>query len=218
MELTAVDAAASNLEAFLSFVRGKLSPNAMSLLDRAEWRFKRYEPLVAKSSRQASKRKNLKNKVDVEALILREVVTSLRARNKSNPTWSFAEAGLSELGDEFRLFFEYLSNYNGPDLLKICDQHWPLILDEERQSRLERIADEEKREERLNMCKPFVRPFWIFFVALCHSLHEGEANDLTATDAAWLGLIDEVIGQDEPTSLRRFVEGAPPASENLPTA
>jgi enoyl-CoA hydratase/carnithine racemase len=30
---------------------------------------------------------------------------------------------------------------------------------------------------------------------LCHALQEGE-NELTAKDAYWLGLIDEVIGED----------------------
>jgi hypothetical protein len=34
-----------------------------------------------------------------------------------------------------------------------------------------------------------------FFVALCHALQEGE-NELTAIDAYWLGLVDEVVGEN----------------------
>jgi len=33
-----------------------------------------------------------------------------------------------------------------------------------------------------------------FFIALCHALQEGE-NELTAIDAYWLGLVDEVVGE-----------------------
>jgi len=40
---------------------------------------------------------------------------------------------------------------------------------------------------------------------MCHALQEGE-NQLTATDAYWLGLVDEVIGVKELMSLRMIEE------------
>jgi len=43
----------------------------------------------------------------------------------------------------------------------------------------------------------------MFFGALCHALQE-EENPMTALDAFWLGLIDEVIGEDLPTERKMF--------------
>jgi hypothetical protein len=42
---------------------------------------------------------------------------------------------------------------------------------------------------------------------LCHALQEGE-NELTATDAYWLGLVDEVVGKNL-LSARSFEEFKP---------
>jgi hypothetical protein len=56
-------------------------------------------------------------------------------------------------------------------------------------------------------------PLSSFFVAMCHALLEGE-NELTATDAYSLGLVDEVVGNDDLWSLRSFEEYTPdPAVE-----
>jgi hypothetical protein len=41
---------------------------------------------------------------------------------------------------------------------------------------------------------------------------QGEENDLTAERARWLGLIDEVMGQADPFSLRDVVEWKPESS------
>jgi ATP-dependent protease ClpP protease subunit len=48
---------------------------------------------------------------------------------------------------------------------------------------------------------------WFLFVFFCRQLQTGDFP-MTATEAYWLGLIDEVIGLDL-TSLRRLVENAP---------
>jgi hypothetical protein len=48
-------------------------------------------------------------------------------------------------------------------------------------------------------------PLQAFFVAVCHALQEGE-NELTATDAYWLGLVDEVVGEQNLLSSRNFRE------------
>ena len=59
-----------------------------------------------------------------------------------------------------------------------------------------------------NLLKKFVHYLWSFFVALCHALQEGE-NELTATDAFWLGLIDEVMGVKELSGFREIMEYEP---------
>jgi hypothetical protein len=62
------------------------------------------------------------------------------------------------------------------------------------------IKDEKSRTDRLvEVVSPILQPISAFFVALCHTLQEGE-NELTATDAYWLGIVDEVIGEPLPTT------------------
>jgi hypothetical protein len=82
---------------------------------------------------------------------------------------------------------------------------------------IELIVDEAERVELLvENVRPMLQPIWSFFVALCHALQEGE-NRLTATDAYWLGLVDEVIGKDL-MSLRIFEEFKPDPAVGQPAA
>jgi len=57
-----------------------------------------------------------------------------------------------------------------------------------------------------------------FFFGLCHALQE-DKNELTATDAYWLGLVDEVMGEGGLATIRWFEEWQPdpePASAPQP--
>ena len=68
------------------------------------------------------------------------------------------------------------------------------------------LTDEvERLKKLLEINKPILQPMLSFFIALCHALQEGE-NELTATDAYWLGLVDEVIGDDDLWNLRLLYE------------
>lgn len=66
--------------------------------------------------------------------------------------------------------------------------------------------------------------FFLPKVALCFTFQQGEDEFLSAHDAYWLGLIDEVIGDDSLLHLRTIKERAdepspePPAEPPLETA
>jgi hypothetical protein len=93
------------------------------------------------------------------------------------------------------------------------------LLTDEDQQELSAITDEVKKEEtRHDKLKPVLRPLWLFFIALCYALHEGE-TDLTATDAYWLGLINEVVGRQDLPNERLAQEATPSLQLTLkPTA
>ena len=67
--------------------------------------------------------------------------------------------------------------------------------------------DNERPGRIVEKVRPQLRPIWSFFVALCFELQRGE-HKLDATDAFWLGLIDEVVGVNDLPSLRVFVQHA----------
>jgi ATP-dependent protease ClpP protease subunit len=200
-----------DLQCFLGMINEKLSEPAMNALKQAKKRYERYEDLVDRVVHRSSKHKRFrqpKRPADFEAVVLKEVIDAVAARNKDSE-WTFRRAGLTQLSDDFLLLFEYLSSYDGEDLQAVCNRWGNFFLTQPEQAELKAVEDEQQRQaRRLEKLKPILRPVWLFFVALCHSLQEGE-HDLTATDACWLGLVDEVIGLSEPLSLRSFVEWEP---------
>jgi len=202
----------ADLQCFLGVVGEHLSSPATRSLRQAQKRYERYESLVTRVvSRSARYRKFQKpgRQADFEEVVLREVIAAVAARNKDSE-WTFQRAGLAQLSDDFLLLLEYLSCYDGEDLQSVCVRWGNFFLTAEEQAELKAIEDDAERQRiNLEKCKPIIRPIWLFFVALCHSLQEGEENDLTAEDACWLGLIDEVIGLNDPVSVRSIVEWEP---------
>jgi hypothetical protein len=69
-------------------------------------------------------------------------------------------------------------------------------------------SEEERDVKKAGKVQPLFFPLWSFFVSFCHALQQGE-NELTATDAYWLGLIDEVIGEERLPSFRLVAEYTP---------
>ena len=105
--------------------------------------------------------------------------------------------------DDFFLLNEYMSNLGSERLKKWCTSFGRWILPQEEADKIAAIADENKRSEQLvKSVRPLLQPLWSFFVALCHALQEG------AMDAYWLGLVDEVVGENL-LSARSFEEFKP---------
>ena len=84
---------------------------------------------------------------------------------------------------------------------------------------IESTSDEEmKAEQFTEKAGPVLQPIWSYFVALCHTLQRGENDYLTASDAYWMGLIDEVIGDEDLKPIRHIYEDEPdPPSEQAVT-
>ena len=61
----------------------------------------------------------------------------------------------------------------------------------------------------LTKMKTQMEPLWHFVYSLCKGLQQSE-NPLTAADAYWLGIVDEVLGTQLPC-VRELVENAPEA-------
>jgi hypothetical protein len=82
-------------------------------------------------------------------------------------------------------------------------------LSPEDQQAIDKITDVAKRNEQLlQKVQPIIEPIWMFFVALCHALQEDD-NEITANDAFWFGLVDEVWGNSSVITGRWFAEFSP---------
>jgi hypothetical protein len=126
-------------------------------------------------------------------------------KNKKDKEWSFQGRGLSQLTEDFVLLNEHLNSSKNDRLSRLCTSWGKFALSYDDRARIEQAPENERDNLQIEIMRPLLEPLWSFFVALCHALQEGE-NQLTATDAFWFGLIDEVIGEKDLPSLRIFAE------------
>lgn len=216
----------SDTECFLSLIRENLSAPARKLFDTAKGRQGNYDSLlnIAKKARKSRGRRRL---AVVEANQIKALIDFEVDNNKKNKDWTFQKGGLIRVNQDFSLLNEHLAGSKSERLDKLCTQYGRFSLSKTDQEEIDRTSEPAKSGKLIRKVRPFFEPLWGFFVAFCHALQEGD-NNLTATDAYWLGLIDEVMGARELPSLRTFGEYEPdpepqgeppqpqPASNELP--
>lgn len=191
----------TDTECFLFHISNSLSEGAQKLLKAATDRHGRYDKLL-KAAPKASKRKRVA-KIDADRL--KAIIDFEVEDNKDNKNWTFQGIGLTRLTDDFFLLNEHLAISESDRLNRLCDQWGKFSLSKEEREEIDRAPETERSARLIQKVRPQLEPLWAFFVALCHALQEGE-NELTAMDAYWLGLIDEVIGESKLPSFRVMME------------
>src|SRR5262249_27025947 len=156
------------------------------------------------------KAKGNKTSAQMEGYVIKAIVDFELKANKKNPNWRFEADGIHRLTDDFYLFNEYLATFRSDDFRKLCSDWGSFLLSNEEEKAVNAVPEAERAKKIQGIVSPQLLPIWSFFVALCHTLQEGE-NELTATDAYWLGLIDEVIGVPELAAYRMVHEFRPDA-------
>jgi len=188
----------TDLECFTGLLASKLSQRAQQVCNKGSERYGRYNALLS-SVMKKEQPASTKRIAEIEARRLKAIVDFEVSSNKKTPEWSFRDGGLSRLADDFFLLNEYLETHTTERIKQWCTSLGKFALTEAERSEIDGIADEPARTEKMiEKVQPILQPVWSFFVALCHALQEDE-NELTATDAYWLGLVDEVLGEALPT-------------------
>ena len=198
-----------DLHCFFVAVTRKVSKGTAKLLSQALGRYLRYEqlaaavssavihdPLVLKSERFA----------DTEASIIRAIV-QFEADTNQDDSWTFKTHGLRQMKDDSLLLTEYFTPQQDQSLEHLPRDWKDFFLKDSDKRAIEALEEAARDAEFTKRLKAAISPIWFFFVALCHSLQEGE-NEITSSDAVYLGLVDEVIGQER-ISLRMVLENAP---------
>jgi ATP-dependent protease ClpP protease subunit len=167
------------------------------------------EPPVTESVDSSQKKQRL---ADIEAKILTAILTFELEKNQDE-NWSFAKTGILQIQEDFVL----LRDYNSPshtDQLRWLAASWgAFFLNDPETEELEKLKPDERPNWLLDKTSTKLHPLWYYFVSICRALQEGE-NYLSAQDAYWLGLIDEIIGASERQfpSYRALVERSQPAT------
>jgi ATP-dependent protease ClpP protease subunit len=204
----------TDFECFLDIVMSKLTDNGKKVCEAARDRYKRYESLLTKIPRPkgAKKRPAL-----LEAEQIKVILDFELEANKKDSNWTFRYGGLTRVTEDFHLLTEYLESKGDERLSHWCSDFARFAISSSEKAAIDSIEDEKERNKKIiELVQPVIEPVWSFFVALCHALQEGE-NRLTAKDAYWLGLIDEVLGDQEMFAQRLIREYKPdPPTEPPP--
>ena len=192
----------TDLDCFLTEIENNLSPQAQEVLKSARKRYNRYAQLLNWVVRKVKSPGKPRSRF--EAAQIKAIVDFELRKNKNEDDWSFSQGGINTLTDDFFLLNEYLGNYNSGFFKYLCVTYGSFLLTDAETKELDKASKADRQEKEIEKVSPLLLPVWSFFVALCHALQHGE-NDLTARDAVWLGLIDEVLGADE-LPCRRLIE------------
>jgi ATP-dependent protease ClpP protease subunit len=212
------NATLSDLDCFTELLSSRLSNPAKKVLKKAQERYKRYEPLFNKLIDKAKTTSGPERPANLEADRIKAIVDFEVESNKADPSWTFKDGGLTRLVEDFFLMAEYLESQNSERVRHWCLSLGRFALSQEELAELGKITDEKARDEKLiEKVQPPVLPLWMLFIALCHALQEDD-NDLTAADAYWLGLVDEVWGDSSMITTRWFAEFEPDPPEKQDNA
>jgi len=200
-----------DLFCFIEIIREHLSTEASRVVGRALERNMRYMALikhVAKRVTRVKKFKTAKREAENEAEIIKAIIEYELKGNKDQ-AWKFSTGGLSQLNIDFLLVREYLNIFDSSHFRRLCNIFGAFLLTDQDHEELAKIKDDAERKKATDAkIDPALRPVWLFFIALCYALQEGE-NELSASDAYWLGLIDEVVGKRDLMPERLTLEATP---------
>lgn len=199
----------SDLECFACAIHGRLSRGMRSPRKLPQEAYNLHETLTKMSDyvlEKLGKTDPAEPFVATEAEILRHLL-DYELANRDKSEWSLVDGGIDVLADDFRNLADFIFGHHKKALQEHIESFGVLFLNPEQTARLqkERASGKKGSTEWLDgVVRPIIEPLWYFVIALCRLLQQGE-NPLTATDAYWLGLVDEVVGQKLP-SLRLVAE------------
>jgi hypothetical protein len=195
----------SDLQCFIKYIENNLTIDAKNVIHRAKKRFNLYGKLL----QEVLKRKgNINRKEDTlkdEADHLKAIVDFEAKENEESTSWKFSSGGIESLVKDYYIWTEYVGMYKNSKLWALASSYARYIIPTEEFIAIEAIKDEKTRETRVvEAIRLIYEPILPFLIAVCHILQE-EEYELTARDAYWLGIVDEVYGEHLPTQ-RALVE------------
>jgi hypothetical protein len=143
-----------------------------------------------------------------EALLLKCIVDHLVENHKDEAEWSLRRAGFNKIEENFEILIDSHARRHKEQIKKLTNRWGEFFLETAEQVEFAVIADGEKDMWLITQVADRIRSVWFLYVSICRLLQESD-HFFSAEDAYWVGLIDEIIGNDSLPSPRTFVEFAP---------
>ncbi len=202
----------SELACFAVAIAGRLSPG--NLQDVPLTAFKRQQAIGQLNefifSRAKFKGEDPMAAKQAEVL---KLILDYELDRKRDKDWLLSTGGLLEVEDDFNLFNDYFLGEYRNYLALLIPELGDLFLNDVELKEWKALAqtDESHRNAWLKeKVEHRIHPLWYFVVCLFRLLQQGEFS-LTARDAYWLGIVDEVIGASDLPTQRLILESQPSA-------
>ncbi|RSL18710.1 ClpP protease-like protein [Edaphobacter aggregans] len=127
-----------------------------------------------------------------EAFLLKFLIHWELGRNQEQD-WRFRSDGLNAIREDFVLLADYEDGTHMSNLDQLTKRWGVFLLDGAQRLVYDGLPTVDRPNYIHQQTKDRFRHVWHFLVSVCRALQQGE-NRLTATNAYWLGLIDEVPG------------------------
>lgn len=144
--------------------------------------------------------------VRFEAEMLRGII-SHKSRVHRGDDWLLSDRGLQEVTEDFDLLFDFHFGPQRRELEKWYKTYGAIFLSEAERAEFLALAGDEAEKDKwlIEKSKPKIRPIWYLTISMCRLLQQDDYA-LPATDAYWLGMVDEIPGSDLPC-IRHSEEG-----------
>lgn len=210
----------SNLQAYVEAIGLRVSNAASTLLAAAYTRQDTLAELAATVFADLPTPQKESERIQWERKVLDKLVEFEVGRNAKNLSWSLARGGLDQIVMDFRMLQQAADNLRAmQDLLTKFRKLF--VSEQEEIDMRKRSEPPEVIEGEINdLAALRMEPLWRFAFFLCQVLMEKD-NPLSPEDAFWLGLIDEIAGNEELPTLRKALEEEPqtePEQLNLPVS
>lgn len=197
---------------FAHALRKKLQYQLRPLVKRVLKQQEEFERLSTFVQQKLSKaRKRVGRPAALQAEILRTIV-AFELKENPDPTWSFSTAGLTKISEDFILLRDYHSREHQSRRESMARRWGQYLLTEAEKADYESVPEDQKVAWVTDKTEDRIHPLWYFFISICRLLQEGEYY-LSAQDAYWFGLVDEVPGSGLP-NFRLLVEQVPAVAES----
>lgn len=198
---------ANPIALFADCLKQRVSGAGENLLDCAI----RHMGRIAKISNTFRKAgvKDTDSRLKADAKVFRAIL-NLEIQEHGKHDWCLDEVGIQEVVADYFLLRDYIFGEHVAHLAVAMDRYGPSFLTEEQFTEFaaKQATDPEEAKRWLRpLIESEVREFWYFTVCLCRYMQQGE-NSLGATDAYWLGVVDEVLGT-ELVGARHLMESDP---------
>lgn len=143
----------------------------------------------------------------VQAQVFKHIFDFELEQNDADESFVFDDTELKRVIERAQLLGEYVSPVHSEKLQQLAKRWGMFFLSGEQRDAFDAarlVSPEEGNKFLVETAPSYIRPIWHFCVNLCSLLQRGE-NHLSASDAYWLGIVDEIPGSDRP-NLRLILE------------
>ena len=183
---------AGGLEELVHALTAKFSPVNATLLMEAVARQKALHEVKASADSYLKSLKNFEQLPEkrLETELLRAIV-DYRSRLHKDDDWLLSRTGMQEVMSDFNLIHDYASQTKDMDAL--LEVYGSLFLTPAQSAEFKGKSKEEQKIYLESHASDKLEVLWYFIVSLCRLLQTRDYQ-LTAEEAYWMGVVDEVTG------------------------